>query len=966
MSEQLVGWTRTVITDLADARSDRIDENTPRFEVFVRKRERATLTSNLGGGKQSKRYGKSNLPYQLPFVAKGVCADQKAFDGSRSLFPMGPQNLRPCDRASGGGDSAGSVLSFSDLKSVQAMGTGREGMIIGFDTEFTTRGKSRMIDSYQFATPDALDPSVMVEVVILPLTGHRISLHTALWEVVKAAGLWASPLVRDEVTALGVPKTLFWCDDPRKRWEDLAKFRVPVVIACHYGSADLTAFRRDSHCVDHMRRLTSAAGGLVTLYPFRMRRSMETGNWWQALSVTVRDTMSQAPAGHKTLASLGESCGVPKLTVPDDWIEDMTGYREAYLADFLEYGVNDAVIVVEYLARVWGDGVIPPVTLSGGAASAVVASGHAHFGVGSNADFRRAFSGVVMEDQGLDVIEEEDKLTFYSKRGLVPVDGAAGQVINAFAWAYHGGLNSCPMPGYYPKLTHDIDARNAYPTAMASLVDVDWERGVIEDVVHERELTPDDIPSANTPFVGFVTFTFPEAVAHPCIPVVAGGTLLFPRTSEGSAGTWACAPELYLALKLGAAVFCQIGYRARVLDVDGEPSRFLRYAVKQLIEDRSRARKVFGKGSLEEQILKTGVNSVYGKAGQDVAGQRSWDAFNQEMEAVGGSSITSSYHAAMATSLCRAQLSAAMNEIVSAGGDVYSVTTDGFISDWDSDRVEALDLYGIGDLLRDSREYLASDPSIWEAKHHQRDLVNFTTRGNVSLEPDGVCAHNGLRVPEGVEEDSYEDRLYLLEAVVTRDGKIPDPYKRFPSFRELSRVEGRRDFIPSTVNRALRMDYDLKRKPIMETMEPRIVTLPDGSEHEVATFNTEPWDSIEDCLRGREIARQMGKTGCLRTVDQWREWSLRFEYGEGRRIVTPQRAVLMSIVMAHRQEVKTIPALKGRKRSVEEKLKWLEQWGLGTVSRSDWDNARRPERVSQMLPLEELEPYLSRMIEAGE
>ena len=215
--------------------------------------------------------------------------------------------------------------------------------------------------------------------------------------------------------------------------------------------------------------------------------------------------------------------------------------------------------------------------------------------------------------------------------------------------------------------------------------------------------------------------------------------------------------------------------------------------------------------------------------------------------------------------------------------------------------------------------------------------MNFTTRGNVSLSLGGVCAHNGLKAPRDIVPDSVEDREFLLRAVVTRDGRVPDPYTRFPSFQELSRKEDRRDFIPTLVNRSVSMDYDLKRRPVLSSMKSEWVPLPDGSRHEMATFNTEPWETVEDCLRAREIAREMAETGCLRTASQWRAWDIKFTHGKGRRITTPQRAVLMSLVMAHRQGVVSIPTLADRRLSVAERLAWLAEWGLGTVSRGDWE-----------------------------
>ena len=85
---------------------------------------------------------------------------------------------------------------------------------------------------------------------------------------------------------------------------------------------------------------------------------------------------------------------------------------------------------------------------------------------------------------------------------------------------------------------------------------------------------------------------------------------------------------------------------------------------------------------------------------------------------------------------------------------------------------------------------------------------------------------------------------------------MPNGYTRFPSFQELSRREDRKDFIPSRVERAVSMDYDLKRRPVVNSMTPRQVPLPDGTHYEMATFETEPWERVEDCLRARQIARE--------------------------------------------------------------------------------------------------------------
>lgn len=868
-----------------------IAEGGGRFQVLVRRTRRVgavtpgTPAMNAAISAQNRSIAPGSL--KVPGAIERIGADD--FRGNPRFLPrghkppMGPPScgvMTPSPAQPVVGVIPKSPTAFGDLASVRAMGTGRAGIVVGFDTEFTSTGPgSRVIDSYQFAVPDPFDPALMVEIMILPLDARRISLHTALWEVVIVARLWHSPLVPDGVDDRGVRRDMVLSQAPNAAardaavawaadvgdWEAraaaLAPWRVPLVLASHFGSADLTTFRSSALVTDHLTRLTSAAGGLVTLLPFRLQHSDGQGDWWRPLSVTVRDTMCHAPAGQKTLAALGAACGVSKLEVPDGWISDMSGYRAAHLDNFLEYGINDAVIVVEYLARLWGDGVTPPITLSGGAASALVTAGSDYFAVSSARDFRIAFAGL-MQDDGVEIVDEDDQLSFYGKRFRRPVDGAAAQLMAAFSNAYHGGLNACTAPGYYPSPTVDIDAQNAYPTAMSLVHDLDWEPGVIDAVVLERPLTLSDVPEPTTPFVGFVAFTFPEGVAFPSLPIVADNTLVYPRTSEGIVGTWACGPELWLALTLGAEIHCQIGFSVRtVTRQDGTPSRVLRHGVKQIIDDRNTAKRIFGDKSIEEQTLKTAASSVYGKTAQDVAEQRAWNAHEQQMDSVGGPAITSPYHAATSTSLVRAQLLATMNQIIERGGQVYSVTTDGFITDMGLTDVNDLDLYGLAGHLQEARAALTGDPSMWEAKHHQDDLLNFTTRGNVSLSSGGVCAHNGIKRPDGIKEDSPEDREHLLTLVVTRTGRVDNEYKRFPSFSELSRKEGRKDFLPSWVSAPRSMDFDLKRRPLMSSMTAPLVPLPDGFRHEVATFSTEPWETVEECLRAREIAREMSKTG---------------------------------------------------------------------------------------------------------
>ncbi len=493
----LEGWNHTELEDRGTV-----------FDVLTRRSERPSKKGcdEANIQREARPASRWNTPLE-----GGISAGQSVFGGGGHKPIPGAPGFDPAT------PHGFETVDFGSLASVRGMGTGRAAQVVGFDTEFHEVAGTRVVDSYQFATPDPKDPMIMVEIVILPRdAGDEITLIGALWCVVREARLWDMARARVGVTEDGVPRNVFWDeswsgDDWKARVDALAKYAVPVTLACHFASADLTTFKVDQFVTDHMRLLTSAAGGLVTLMPFRLQSPSRNHWWWKALSVTVRDTMAHAPAGKQSLKALGEACGVPKLDVPGDWISRMHEYREHHLEDFLEYGINDAVIVVEYLARMWGDGALPPVTLSGGAASSIAKSGASYFGLEKAKEFRLAFAGLEDVDDGVEP-DDDEGLSFYKARSRKPIDGAAETVVHAFALAYHGGLNACPAPGFYPRPTIDIDAQNAYPTAMASVLDVDWEAGVIGDVIHERELTLNDVPDPTSPVVAYVSFEFPKTL----------------------------------------------------------------------------------------------------------------------------------------------------------------------------------------------------------------------------------------------------------------------------------------------------------------------------------------------------------------------------------------------------------------------------------------------------------------------
>src|SRR5690625_7833342 len=96
----------------------------------------------------------------------------------------------------------------------------------------------------------------------------------------------------------------------------------------------------------------------------------------------------------------------------------------------------------------------------------------------------------------------------------------------------------------------------------------------------------------------------------------------------------------------------------------------------------------------------------------------------------------------MTTALVRAVLLATLNKLHDLGYSTPSCTTDGFITDARLDVVDGLDLYGLGDLWRETREALPGSRSMWAEKHAETGMLNSTTRANFSRPP-GVALARG-------------------------------------------------------------------------------------------------------------------------------------------------------------------------------------------------------------------------------
>lgn len=942
---------------------------------------------------------------------------------------------RTATRTTGGFGSYPSVVGMRSGKGSIVIGFDTEFVSAEvFDAERGWIGESeqvkRRILSYQFAVIDPTDPDRLRLAVILPSVYEgpvgpriaRLSFDRALELVITALGLHEHPLAegwthkgvsrQEVVDNKGIFHRGWWF---RQKGEHA--HALPITLVAHFQQADLTAFvdpvkmhntwdvsypsrkhrskspgysgyrnrRLDEREPDILRTVTSASAGMVSPKPVEMVLPGDNKRWARPVIVSIRDTMAQS--GASKLSELGDAVGVPKLDVPDNWISRMDEYLLTHPVNFLQYASNDAVIALEYVSQMYGEDQEVALTLPTAAARGVRSIitkelVERETSCMPKSLFNSVFGGLSKVTKTSELTcSVENQLPYYRQRELQPLDGAAASWIHSCALGFQGGYNMSAELGLFEQTTHDLDLQSCYPTSSSTIWDVDYmhPEGVILDTINNVDLSLDDFREGGplTPFVGFVSFEFPESVAFPCLPVPVDGSMVYPRTSGGARGVWAMAPEVWLALRLGARVTCQIGHFGRTLRLDDDtPSRLLRRPYKTLLDDRARAKKEFGKKSFQQTVLKLMANSPYGKLAQGVMGQCRWDAWAQERDEIGGSAITSPWHASMTTSLPRAVLLATLNQLHDLGYSTPSCTTDGFITDAPLDVVDGLDLYGLSDIWRETREALTGSRSMWEEKHTQTDLLNITTRANFSRQPGGVLAHGGYKLPEGIEADSQADRDYMYDLMVSRDKALPVTMKVFPSLQELTRVNNRLDFSPVVVRKQHAIEFDRKRRPVPDGMTADTVMIGDEG-FEVAHVRTVPWNSPEECELGRSVDKglkrwddELGesvwkRSPVRRTCEQWLDYFDRLQVllDEDGSIAEGERRDRISkgIVIAQRQGVIDIPWL-GSNRPLAARLDVFEKFGLPRPKERFWSHARSKTERQIEIDLDAIEPYVEAML----
>lgn len=651
-----------------------------------------------------------------------------------------------------------------------------------------------------------------------------------------------------------------------------------IVLVAHYNRADLPAFDDRKQLwwqLQNVRNSLISAGHPVKV---RVAFSDDDGDHID-LSVYVRDTMLLAPAGQKSLAGLGKLIGREKMRLSDNDEEElllkksMKNLRALDWETFKEYAILDAEISAKYFQRLTqmyqaetGDTFIPS-ALSNIGVKLLVKEWD-----------ERSPPVAVHKMVGKDKVEELvwDEISQQFKRiKHTPYVEELSWFVDFVTETYHGGRNEQFWFGAsFEDDWYDYDLTSAYPTAMALIGRADWRN--VRPISSIDELVDGSFGFA------CVDFKFPPDTRFPTLPVRSQNGLIFPLTGR----SYCAMPEIELARQLGCEMTLKHGV---IVPQDPDDKVFFPF-IKESIRKR-----VQSPTKIENSFWKEITNSCYGKTAQGLREKRVYSLRKRKGERIGESTISNPFYASYITSFVRAVVGEIMNR-VPFNKMVFSVTTDGFITNATVDEMDHAKDGAISRKFAEARCALTGNPEVLSEKHRVRQLLGWRTRGQATIKPGEnvdserfVLAKAGIKAPVWTTE-VVEQNSYIVDLFFKRDAVHKIELDYHTSIREMLLFDA--DLVSKKSKKHISMEYDFKRRPkavgMTETSNPNPLSVP----HEHVVFSTEPWQSIAEFQRVRTVWNDYYKRNkaCLKTSDDFGEFASYFDMVES---LSPANRVYM-------------------------------------------------------------------------
>lgn len=730
-------------------------------------------------------------------------------------------------------------------------------MIVGFDTEFVTPSKPVTNEDIK---------SGKAEYEVLSYQFHAKTLDGLEWSGIALCEDHERMSFSDFITFV-IAKGI----------EDLKIDSLPdrIYLVAHYNRADIPAFDdRDAL----IKRLNSIRKSIITRgAPIKIKYNFphEDDDWMGQreeddeciVHIHIRDTILLAPAGSKSLSEIAKLVGTQKIILSEDPAKErfyknkMNVLLKEDWPLFRRYALNDAEVCVryfEYLSNKYleymGTRKLPG-TLSNIGVKLLVDNWksqqppiHPLYAVG--------------KERVAESVWNAQTQKFVTAKRNVYLEELHWHLDFATE-CYHGGRNEQFWFGpSFEDDWSDYDLTSAYPTAMALIGSPIWEG--IRPSTKLEDFTPDKF--------GFccVDFEFPEDTRYPTLPVRTKNGIIFPLSGR----SYCCTPEIAVALDLG----CKLTFRHGVIIPQRPEPKVFENFLTTTIKRRAEA-----PNKLENQFWKELTNSCYGKTAQGLRRKRVFNISEEKSMPLSESEITNPYYAAFITSLVRAVL----GEMINALPDdklVFSLTTDGFITNATGEEIEAAQQGRMCRLFAQSRLALSGKSEILSKKHAVRQVLGWKTRGQATLIPGNerdvnpvVLAKGGIQAPPMMTETD-EQNSYIVNLFFERHGEQTYIVDTHTSLRDM--VFHHADLVTKSFRRKLNMEYDFKRFPSAAV---DAVVRFDGREIKHLAFSTKPWASIAEFKQVRSLVDDYIKETSRRCLKTKRDYEVLADFFDTRR-----------------------------------------------------------------------------------
>jgi len=554
-----------------------------------------------------------------------------------------------------------------------------------------------------------------------------------------------------------------------------------------------------------------------------------------------------------SLDDIGELVGIPKMTLADGMISRMD---DLYCEDqslFDRYAVRDAEIALKYGLKMQKFALVD-MQEDTGLELKQLPSTLGNFAVSL---FKHTCGGTNEMHEFLGYEKRQGQYYHAKSNGVRKSINIAKTVSREYTDAlavncFYGGANF----GAYFGVTeqgdyNDYDLSGAYTTALVDILEADYlnsfESKNIEDYL------------GHTMGFAYVRFKHPEGTQWgllPCRTDLRG--IYYPL--EGA--TYVTAPELQLAHDAGVEI--EILHGQVIPWKEGSVSQFKAFT-KIIRKQRSKYKKEGNE--LYDQLWKLIGNTLYGKVGQGLREKSGFDISSGLSSKIPYSPVTNAHYAAHATGFVRATMMEVIRKLTMDNSiQIVSATTDGFLTNATQEQLEScLD----GPLAQRFQQICTevSGEDMMQLKHHAKQIISMKTRGQLTSELGNtkpVCAKAGVKPPKGVNENTW-----MVTKFLDRYAGEKIERSHLASARDMWLKE--MDLVSIHTMQTLNLEWDFKRCPV----NPRMVKVRhpvSGEMVEHLSFDTVPWNTVDEGLDVRTYFDEWRVNNCLKTMEDWDNW----------------------------------------------------------------------------------------------